>query len=59
MGGRRVTRGYEVVAAALVEQGVEAFFGVMGEGNLDLVAELVEVCGVRYYAMPTAAAWRP
>lgn len=51
-----MTRGYEVVAAALVEQGVEAFFGVMGEGNLDLVAELVEVCGVRYYAVRHEAA---
>lgn len=49
-------KGYQAVARALVGQGVEVIFGVMGEGNLDLVAELVEVCGVRYYAVRHEAA---
>ncbi|HSJ29104.1 MAG TPA: thiamine pyrophosphate-binding protein [Acidimicrobiia bacterium] len=44
-------RGYEVLADALVEAGVSDLFGVMGEGNLELITTLQSERGVRYHAM--------
>jgi thiamine pyrophosphate-dependent acetolactate synthase large subunit-like protein len=44
-------RGFEVIADALVEAGVEDLFGVMGEGNLELITTLQSERGVRYHAM--------
>ena len=43
-------RGYEVVADVLVAAGVGDLFGVMGEGNLELITDLQSRCRVRYHA---------
>jgi acetolactate synthase I/II/III large subunit len=40
----------EAVAAALAEEGVEVVFGVLGDGNLELIADLVERHGARFVA---------
>jgi thiamine pyrophosphate-dependent acetolactate synthase large subunit-like protein len=43
-------RGYEVIADLLVAAGVTDLFGVMGEGNLELITTLQSGRGVRYHA---------
>ncbi len=45
-----MARGYEVVADVLVAAGVRDLFGVMGEGNLELITDLQSRCRVRYHA---------
>ncbi|MCL6648896.1 MAG: thiamine pyrophosphate-binding protein [Chloroflexi bacterium] len=42
--------GYHALADALVAEGVEVVFGVMGDGNLHLITDLAERHGVRYLA---------
>lgn len=39
------------VAAAIGEQNIPVFFGVMGDGNLQLTTKLVHQHGLQYYAM--------
>ena len=42
-------KGYEAIARALVDCGVEAAFGVIGDGNMHYVAEYVGLDRGRYY----------
>jgi len=43
-----MTTNIEAVAATLVRHGVDTLFGLIGNGNLDLVAEMTDRHGVRY-----------
>ncbi len=43
-------RGHEALASALAREGTEVVFGVMGDGNMLLVGDLVERHGVRFVA---------
>ena len=43
-------RGHDAIARALVEQGVDTAFGVMGDGNLFIGEALMRVHGVHYTA---------
>ena len=38
------------VADALVAEGVNTVFGLMGNGNLELIANLIDAHGVRYFS---------
>src|SRR5687768_5965243 len=40
--------GYSVVADEIYNSGLRVVFGLMGEGNLDLLCDLQERYGVRY-----------
>jgi thiamine pyrophosphate-dependent acetolactate synthase large subunit-like protein len=48
--------GAAAIAAALAAEGTEVIFGVLGDGNLQVVAHLVERHGVRYVAARHEAA---
>src|SRR5258708_499118 len=43
-------RVYKVVAATLKDSGVDAVFGLMGDGNMRIVTSLAQDYGIRYYA---------
>lgn len=42
---------HTALADALVAEGTEVVFGLMGDANMHLVADLVERCGVRFVAV--------
>jgi acetolactate synthase-1/2/3 large subunit len=42
---------FEIVADAIAAEGVEQLFGLMGDGNMDLLLNLTEVHGVRFVAV--------
>jgi acetolactate synthase I/II/III large subunit len=39
---------HEALPRTIAAEGVDVVFGVTGDGNLDLVVDLVEHCGVRF-----------
>ena len=43
-------KGHRALAASLAAEGVEVLFGVLGDGNMELVVDLVEDHGVRFVA---------
>ncbi|GIW05466.1 MAG: acetolactate synthase I/II/III large subunit [Dehalococcoidia bacterium] len=50
MTAERPRRCYQLLAEAIVAEGVDVVFGVMGDGNLHLITDLVERLGVRFVA---------
>lgn len=46
----RKVPGYSVVADEIYKSGLRAVFGLMGEGNLDILCDIQERYGVRYVA---------
>lgn len=41
---------YEAVAATLQDAGIDTVFGLMGDGNMRIIAYMTEHCGIKYYS---------